>query len=131
MGCDQSQPISPAKQAALDRYNQSAPLSPDEISKRIVSSKATEKMTVKGPDNQFVIAYAYLSQRGYYPNALNKANQDAFSSDAEYNGEKGLGLWGVYDGHGGSGDLVSHFTKKALPKHLIMEMRKRGKVSGR
>jgi hypothetical protein len=32
----------------------------------------------------------------------------------------------VYDGHGGSGDLVSHFTKKALPKHLILEMKKRG-----
>ena len=98
----------------------------DEIASRIVSSEVTEVMKVEGPENSYELSYAYLSQRGYYPNALGKPNQDAFSVDRDYNGERGLGLWGVYDGHGGSGDLVANFAREEIPRNLVSEMKKRG-----
>ncbi|GMH68723.1 hypothetical protein TL16_g04997, partial [Triparma laevis f. inornata] len=77
--------------------------------------------------------FAFLTQRGYYPHALDKANQDAFCSHPVFNGEANIGLWGVFDGHGGAGDFVSTFTKKAIPANLIKEMKSKsgdGKFEG-
>ena len=51
------------------------PLSKQDIESRIVSSDHTETMKVNASNSSFSIAHAYLSQRGYYPHALDKANQ--------------------------------------------------------
>jgi cGMP-dependent protein kinase len=107
------------------------PLSKSDIQKRIVCSDKTEIMTISSADCSFRIHHAHLTQRGYYPHDLNKANQDAFCSHPVFNGEENVGLWGVFDGHGGCGDLVSTFTKQAIPRHCIGAMKKVGPPSAK
>mmetsp|Transcript_2407 Transcript_2407/g.4345 ORF Transcript_2407/g.4345 Transcript_2407/m.4345 type:complete len:1062 (+) Transcript_2407:50-3235(+) len=104
-------------------YDDPSPLTEAQIKRRIVASKHTEIMKVKTKHASFSIAHAYLTQRGYYPHALDKANQDSFCSHPDFNGEANIGFWGVFDGHGGAGDFVSTFTKKAIPTNLIKEMK--------
>ena len=109
----------------MRRYsNRPSPLTEEDIKSRIVASEQTEIMKgIRGENGcTFDISYAYLSQRGYYPHALSKANQDAFCSHAHFNGEKNTGFWGVFDGHGGAGDHVSHFSKSTLPRQLVEQM---------
>ncbi|CAN0071727.1 unnamed protein product, partial [Heterosigma akashiwo] len=67
---------------------------------------------------KFLIDYAYLSQRGYYPDAPNKANQDSFSVIPNLFGESQKGLFAVFDGHGKDGDLCSIYVKNQLPVNL-------------
>lgn len=67
------------------------------------------------------VRYAYLSQRGYYPDDENKANQDAYDitenfcsssrTDAEANEDAFLA---VFDGHGRYGDSCAQFAKRHL-----------------
>ena len=208
-GCSSKVDDTNVKTGGLDerRYStRPSPLTEEDIKSRIECSVKTEIMKgIRGEGGvTYDISYAYLSQRGYYPHALTKANQDAYcshgefaqtnvcfalllfafsvlamidsliqdnfcfrfqwltsfelcrcitsvqqdnshshshipsklynfllhtpqhhfsiASTANFNGEKDVGLWGVFDGHGGAGDHVSHFTKKALPKQLIDEM---------
>ena len=71
------------------------------------------------------LRYAYLSQRGYYPEDLYKANQDAFKVIPSFNGDSNNMFLGVFDGHGSDGDACSYFVrdnieanlKKAMVKH--------------
>merc|ERR1719293_551916 len=44
------------------------------------------------------VRYAYVSQRGYYPDDLEKANQDAYAIEKIGNGNDYF--LGVFDGHG-------------------------------
>ena len=46
------------------------------------------------------LRYAYLCQRGYYPEDLYKANQDAFKVVPKFNNDQEQILFGVFDGHG-------------------------------
>ncbi|CAN0088548.1 unnamed protein product [Heterosigma akashiwo] len=62
----------------------------------------------------YTLRYAYVSQRGYYPNALDKENQDAFSVVTSVNGCRHAHLFGVFDGHGSTGDLCSHFAAEKV-----------------
>ncbi|GMI11747.1 hypothetical protein TrRE_jg13440, partial [Triparma retinervis] len=57
--------------------------------------------------------YAYVSQRGYYPDEPNKANQDAFNIVRDYLSD-GSWFFGVFDGHGKEGDLCAQFAKRNL-----------------
>ncbi|GMH71360.1 hypothetical protein TrLO_g3867 [Triparma laevis f. longispina] len=73
--------------------------------------------------------YAYISQRGYYPDSPTKANQDAFTIVRDFHKEGGW-LFGVFDGHGGRGDEASNYVKDELPGCLIKELNKiQGKLS--
>ena len=71
------------------------------------------------------LRYAYLSQRGYYPEDLYKANQDAFKVIPSFNGDPNNMFLGVFDGHGSDGDACSYFVrdnieanlKRAIEKH--------------
>uniref|UniRef100_A0A7S2QVC4 cGMP-dependent protein kinase n=1 Tax=Triparma pacifica TaxID=91992 RepID=A0A7S2QVC4_9STRA len=107
------------------------PLTKAQIQKRIVCSPKTETMSVSCSDCKFEIHHAYLSQRGYYPSQLNKANQDAFCSHPNYNDEKNIGLWGVFDGHGSDGDHVSNFAKLGIAKNCKEQLKKVGCESGK
>ena len=53
------------------------------------------------------LRYAYLSQRGYYPEDLYKANQDAFKVIPAFNGDTSTFFMGVFDGHGSDGDAIA------------------------
>ena len=59
MGCNQST----VTEKAGGRRQSAVPMSKDEIGKRIESIDATKSATFGG----VTVRYAYLSQRGYYP----------------------------------------------------------------
>lgn len=88
------------------------PMSNAEIESRIESIEKTESIVLGG----MKIRYAYLSQRGYYPDDPHKANQDAFSITRDFCGQKTDALLGVYDGHGRDGDRCAQFARDKLPE---------------
>ena len=50
------------------------------------------------------LRYAYLSQRGYYPDDPHKPNQDAFYFADKFANQASDAFFAVYDGHGRDGD---------------------------
>lgn len=64
------------------------------------------------------VRYAYLSQRGYYPDEQNKANQDAYSIVHDFTGVEKDAHFAVYDGHGRDGDRCAQFAKENLPAQM-------------
>jgi len=79
------------------------------------------------------IRYAYLSQRGFYPDDEKKPNQDCYSVTTEFVGQETDALFGVYDGHGRDGDKCAQFSRDHLPslmaRHIIKaknEARRKG-----
>lgn len=73
----------------------------------------------------YKIRYAWVSQCGYYPEDPNKANQDAhveLENFASSEGLKDMTLFGVFDGHGKTGDTCAHFARDLLPTTLAREL---------
>jgi serine/threonine protein phosphatase PrpC/CRP-like cAMP-binding protein len=69
--------------------------------------------------------YAYLSQKGYYPDDPHKPNQDSYSvTDRFGTRESNDGFFAVYDGHGRDGDLCSQFARDEMPKYLAKHINK-------
>lgn len=69
----------------------------------------------------YTLNIGYLSQTGYYPEDLNKANQDMVSilPDLPHSAKQSkLHFLGVYDGHGKVGDLCSAFARDKVPVYL-------------
>ena len=64
-----------------------------------------------GSPSGVAIHYAYLSQRGHYPDQPNKANQDAILIRENVNGLPGQHLMGVLDGHGETGAECAQFAR--------------------
>lgn len=73
----------------------------DKISHNIGSSGMVEK-------------YACKSRQGFIPNTK-KTNQDAYIIQKDFAGIKGCWFFGVFDGHGLNGHLVSDFCKQMVP----------------
>jgi hypothetical protein len=72
-----------------------------------------------GAPSGVALHYAYLSQRGHYPDQPNKANQDAVLIRENVNGVPGHHLMGVLDGHGETGAECAQFAKaKVTPLFL-------------
>lgn len=92
----------------------SGPLSLREIQERIVASAAPETCSTGSVDYQ----YAYLSQRGYYPDSPNKANQDSFFVSPNFNGRADTAVFMVFDGHGFYGDKCAIYIRDNLPGNL-------------
>ena len=53
--------------------------------------------------------------RRYYPDAMLKANQDAFVVRKEVAGEPDSVFFGVFDGHGSSGTDCAQFARDKVP----------------
>ncbi len=71
----------------------------EEIKERIVSG--TGKHVIKSKLNGksvLKLDYAWVSQRGYYPEDLDKANQDAFLIQPNFSSDGSSSFFGVYDG---------------------------------
>ena len=79
-------------------------------------------ITYKLGDTGITLRYAYLSQRGYYPEDLYKANQDSFKVVEKFNGAQSNLLFGVFDGHGSDGDSCSYFVRDSIEKTLKKTM---------
>jgi serine/threonine protein phosphatase PrpC len=63
------------------------------------------------PRSGYTIRYAYVSQRGYYPDSPDKPNQDSFCVHTSFNGDAEQHLFGVFDGHGDCGTQSSQFAR--------------------
>jgi serine/threonine protein phosphatase PrpC len=64
-----------------------------------------------------LIRYACLSQRGYYPDELDKVNQDAFCLHPKLT-SFGDAFLGIFDGHGQDGEGCAQFARTHLPQQL-------------
>ena len=63
--------------------------------------------------------YAFVSQRGYYPESPTKPNQDAcFCSIGFDDPEEDTAFFGVFDGHGAQGDLCAQFARDNVQSRL-------------
>ncbi|XP_027357548.1 protein phosphatase 2C and cyclic nucleotide-binding/kinase domain-containing protein isoform X3 [Abrus precatorius] len=74
---------------------------------------------VKVPSGNFELRYSFLSQRGYYPDALDKANQDSFCIHTPFGTSPNDHFFGVFDGHGEFGAQCSQFVKRKLCENLL------------
>lgn len=110
--------ISEADAAAgnLSVYLTGGPLTAKDYKERLVSSEGTQ--TVFLPHSGYTIRYAYVSQRGYYPDAPTKANQDSFGVHTYFGGDPEQNLFGIYDGHGEFGTQCSQFSRDKVG-HLL------------
>ncbi|GKV06667.1 hypothetical protein SLEP1_g18527 [Rubroshorea leprosula] len=79
--------------------------------------------TVKVPSGNYELRYSYLSQRGYYPDALDKANQDSFCIHTPFGTNPDDDFFGVFDGHGEFGAQCSQFVKRKLCENLLRDSR--------
>jgi len=98
------------------------PLTEEEVNARIVCSTKADLFPLG--DSKFTLRYAYLSQRGYYPEDLYKANQDAFKVVPKFNGNKNEIFFGVFDGHGVDGDSCSYFVRDNIEAELKKQIAK-------
>uniref|UniRef100_A0A1S3Z468 protein-serine/threonine phosphatase n=1 Tax=Nicotiana tabacum TaxID=4097 RepID=A0A1S3Z468_TOBAC len=74
---------------------------------------------VKVPSGNYELRCSFLSQRGYYPDALDKANQDSFCIHTPFGTSPNDHFFGVFDGHGEFGAQCSQFVKKKLCENLL------------
>ncbi|XP_076946133.1 protein phosphatase 2C and cyclic nucleotide-binding/kinase domain-containing protein-like isoform X1 [Bidens hawaiensis] len=75
------------------------------------------------PTANYRLQYSYLSQRGYYPDALDKANQDSFCIHTPFGTNPNDHFFGVFDGHGEFGAQCSQFVKQKLCENLLRNSR--------
>lgn len=64
------------------------------------------------------ITYAFISQKGHYPDQPFKANQDAVTVIEDFSDDPLSSLMIVFDGHGETGAQCAHFAKSKLPAAL-------------
>lgn len=94
----------------------------EEYTARVQSSEGTKEVSVPlGNGQSYKLRYAYVSQRGYYPEALDKANQDSFCALPKFGGKEGEHFFGVFDGHGELGTPCSHFAREKVPDNLLKD----------
>lgn len=74
---------------------------------------------VKVALGNYELRYSYLSQRGYYPEALDKPNQDSFCIHTPFGTNPNDNFFGVFDGHGEYGAQCSQFVKRKLCENLL------------
>jgi hypothetical protein len=96
------------------------PLTAREYKERLVTSEGTQSVTL--PRSGYTIRYAYVSQRGYYPDSPDKANQDSFCVHTSFNGDPEQHLFGVFDGHGDCGTQSSQFARDKVRWFVLSQV---------
>ena len=87
------------------------PLSREQYVSRLAHSGSSHQVEVPlGHGAAYTLQYAYVSQRGLYPDAPNKQNQDAFVALPAFGGAPADHLFGVFDGHGEKGTQCAEFA---------------------
>mmetsp|Transcript_19551 Transcript_19551/g.35486 ORF Transcript_19551/g.35486 Transcript_19551/m.35486 type:complete len:757 (-) Transcript_19551:36-2306(-) len=109
MGCSQSTSSGHAPKSASvgRRASVNPPMTKREIHQRIDCIDETRSAKFGGVS----VRYAYLSQRGYYPDDAHKANQDSYAVTHDFADRKTDAFFGVFDGHGRDGDKCAHFVR--------------------
>lgn len=72
---------------------------------------------------KFRVRFAALSRKGRDPDFPTKPNQDCFSIDHKFGGAKLDNFFGVYDGHGPTGEACSQFVQQRLPALIAEKIR--------
>lgn len=64
--------------------------------------------------SKFTVKYAFTSLRGFYPDALQKSNQDEVCAHQLFSDESEQLLFAVFDGHGSEGHLCAQYAKNKV-----------------
>ena len=124
MGCLNSTPLQPPDadgdglKAGEPKRKRSVkgPLSEEQIKERLTTCERSLDMRI-GTCN---VNFAFLSQRGYYPDQPTKENQDSFVAVPKFDGRDDMSLFGVFDGHGREGHLCARFVADKVPSNLAI-----------
>jgi hypothetical protein len=92
------------------------PLSAREYKARLASSEGTQ--VIDFPSAGFSVRYAFVSQRGLYPDSPDKPNQDALAVHPHFAGDPEQLFVGVFDGHGEAGTACAQFARDRVPEAL-------------
>ena len=90
----------------------------DDTRHETVATEVQVPMTesVKTILGNHIVRYACLSRKGRDPEVLDKPNQDAYSVQAgEFSNDSAGAFFGIYDGHGPTGELCAQFVQRRLP----------------
>jgi hypothetical protein len=90
------------------------PLSAREYKARLASSEGTQVLDFPGAG--FSVRYAFVSQRGLYPDSPDKPNQDALAVHPHFAGDPEQLFVGVFDGHGEAGTACAQFARDRVPE---------------
>lgn len=99
------------------------PLSQDDYNARLSGVVGARSASVRftsdgGGSRSYVVRYATCSQRGYYPEAPEKMNQDAYVATSRFRERDDEHLFGVFDGHGEFGTECAGFAAERVPMEL-------------
>lgn len=95
-------------------------LSPEEIEERMEAASSPASFLLG--DSGITARYSCVCQRGWYPDAPDKPNQDAFKMVPTFGGSSSQLLLAVFDGHGSSGDKIAQFVRDDLEQTLAKLM---------
>lgn len=104
------------------------PLTAKDYKARLSTSEGTQ--TIYFPHTNITIRYAFVSQRGYYPDSPDKANQDSLCVHTHFGGDPEQVFFGVFDGHGEYGTQCSQFAKDKVRRFAMLIMYISGAASG-
>lgn len=79
---------------------------------RVEEPSRTQTIVVGG----YAFQFAFVSQRGLYPDSPKKPNQDSYSAIPKLTDKSAF--FGVYDGHGAEGHKVAWYARDTLPSRL-------------
>ncbi|KAH1089220.1 hypothetical protein J1N35_016477 [Gossypium stocksii] len=84
--------------------------------KHILTQRSLELVPV--PSHNFTLQFSVLTQHGYYPDTVERENQDSFCIKTQLQGNPNIHFFGVFDGHGQYGAECSNFVKDRLVERL-------------
>jgi serine/threonine protein phosphatase PrpC/CRP-like cAMP-binding protein len=108
---------------APSRQMQAAPPQAKKTNDRVDAIDRTRTIETGGIRMRF----AYLSQRGKYPDDPDKPNQDAYCIKHNFANQMEDAFFGVFDGHGKDGHGCAQFTRTHLPA-LVERFVEKGKA---
>ncbi|KAK8507185.1 hypothetical protein V6N13_069978 [Hibiscus sabdariffa] len=84
--------------------------------KHILTQRSLQLVPV--PSHNFTLQCSALTQHGYYPDTVERENQDSFCIKTQIQGNPNVHFFGVFDGHGQFGAQCSNFVKDRLIEML-------------
>eukprot|EP00934_Nitzschia_sp_Nitz4_P007140 Nitzschia sp. Nitz4//scaffold101_size76361//18153//20439//NITZ4_005596-RA/size76361-augustus-gene-0.1-mRNA-1//1//CDS//3329532140//7130//frame0 len=113
MGCCES--MEESSYIEGDEGQETAAKQPEKALRKVEASDEPKEIVCGG----LRLRYAFLSQKGFYPDDPHKPNQDAYSITERFgNRESNDAYFAVYDGHGRDGDLCAQFARDKIPGYL-------------
>mmetsp|Transcript_18113 Transcript_18113/g.44755 ORF Transcript_18113/g.44755 Transcript_18113/m.44755 type:complete len:764 (-) Transcript_18113:876-3167(-) len=123
MGCCESVEVDGSQYATPNggAPQESAVKAPEKALRKVDCSDEPREIICGG----LRLRYAFLSQKGYYPDDPHKPNQDAYSITERFGSkESNDAFFAVYDGHGRDGDLCAQFARDKMCGHLAKHIKK-------